>query len=87
MTSYEFESVVRGFHEYQSIWTPEIGEELVCKWERHNAHDPFAVAVMKSEAGVVVGHLPRKLARVTNHLRACSGVRSYSKCTRRSTMS
>ena len=39
------ESAIRGHHVYKSIWTPEIDEFLVCKRERHNVHDPFAVVV------------------------------------------
>ena len=60
---YEFDSAVRGFHKYETIWSPVIGEELPCKREAHNAHDSFAVAVMK-EHDVVVGHLPRKFSAV-----------------------
>ena len=60
---YEFNSAVRGFHKYETIWSPVIGEELPCKSEAHNAHDSFAVAVMK-EHDVVVGHLPRKFSAV-----------------------
>ena len=60
---YEFDSAVRGFHEYETIWSPVIGEELPCECEAHNAHDSFAVAVMK-EHDVVVGHLPRKYSAI-----------------------
>ena len=55
---YEFDSVVRGFHEYQSIWAPVLGEGLPCKREIHNPHDSFAVAVTKDR--MVIGHLPRR---------------------------
>ena len=60
MRLHEFDSAVRGFHQYQSIWTPVVGEELPCKREAGNSYDLFAVAVMKDH--VVVGHLPRKLS-------------------------
>ena len=60
---YEFDSAVRGFHKYETIWSPVIGKELPCKCEAHNAHDSFAVAVMK-EHDVVVYHLPRKCSAV-----------------------
>ena len=33
METIEVESAVRGYHVYQSIWTPTIGETLVCKCE------------------------------------------------------
>ena len=56
---YEFDSAVRGFHEYQSIWAPVVGKELPCKHKVHNLHDSFAVVVLKD--CVVVGHLPRAM--------------------------
>ena len=52
---------VRGFHVYQEIWTPVIGECLHCKRERDNAEDRHAVAVCKS-VDVVVGHVPRSIS-------------------------
>ena len=57
---YEFVSVVQGFHEYQSIWAPVLGEELPCKREINNSHDSFAVAVTKDR--MVIGHLPRRFS-------------------------
>ena len=53
---------LRGYHEYRSIWTPTIGEELVAKSEGHKVHDRYAIAVLKLLPGTifpsVVGHLP-----------------------------
>ena len=46
-----FYAVVRGFHVYQAIWTPTVGEALATQRERGNPEDSFAVAVMQ--------HLPR----------------------------
>ena len=59
---YEFDSVIWGFHEHHLIWTPVIGEELLCKHEMHNPHDLFAVAVTKDH--LVIGHLPRKFLAI-----------------------
>ena len=42
---FSFESVIRGYHVYKDTWESCIGEELVCKPERHNVYGPFAVAV------------------------------------------
>ena len=39
----------------KEIWAACIGEELPCKRERGNPHDPFAVAVCK-EANTVGHH-------------------------------
>jgi len=64
MESYESEQVVCGHRVYKSIWTPFIGEELICHQESGNTSDPFAVAVLKpdSPGGMVVGHVPRKIS-------------------------
>jgi len=52
--------MVRGCHEYQSVWSSVVGEELQCRVELSNPHDLFAVAVCKSD-GVVVDYVPRKI--------------------------
>jgi len=58
--SLEIESSVCGYHYYQDIWVPVIGEELECEQESGNLHDRYAVAVLKAE--VIVGHVPRKIS-------------------------
>ena len=55
--SFSFELVTRGYHVYKDTQESCIGEELVCKRERHNVYGPFAVAVLKADN--VVGHIPR----------------------------
>ena len=47
----------RGFHVYQEIWTPVIGECLECRHEPRNVEDKNAIAVIKDET--VIGHVPR----------------------------
>ena len=44
------------------IWEAAVGEELDCKREPSNNVDRYAVAVVKGD--IVVGHLPKKLARI-----------------------
>ncbi len=39
-------SMVRGYHVYQGVWDPTIGEELPCRKEHGNTQDPYAVAVL-----------------------------------------
>ena len=51
------ESSVRGYHVYQAVWVPVIGEHLNCKREMGNAKDRYAIAVCKLE-DEVVGHVP-----------------------------
>ena len=49
MTAYTFciDSMVRGYHEYQSIWdTPLADGDLPCEREVGNSHDSQAVAVV-----------------------------------------
>ena len=57
---YEVRSFIRGFHEYQHIWTPSIGEVNVLKREPTNPFDSYAVAVRKDNE--TVGHLPYNMA-------------------------
>ena len=57
--STSIDAMIRGYHEYKSIWEAEI-DELQCKREPVNVHDPYAVAVVK--AGVIVCHVPRKIS-------------------------
>ena len=60
----EVDSAVRGYHIYQSIWTPAIGETLICKREGGNAHDRYAVGCYKPDSNVtLVGHVPKKISK------------------------
>ena len=36
---YEKASVVRGYHIYKSLWTPEVNEILLLRRETGNEHD------------------------------------------------
>ena len=56
-------SSVRGHHTYKELWNPVIGEVLSCEHKAGNEHDWFAIACMKEESHLLVGHLPRELAR------------------------
>ena len=35
------EAMIRGYHEYQSIWEAEVGENLMCIREPGNVRDPY----------------------------------------------
>ena len=54
--SFTVDSMIRRNHVYKEIWDSNLGEELPCKLERNNVHDPFAVSVLKS--GIIVSHIP-----------------------------
>ena len=46
-TVLQVNSFMRGYHEYQEIWTPEIGDEYELKREPLNAVDNNAVAIVR----------------------------------------
>ncbi len=62
--SFELQSCVRGFHIYQTVWSPRLDEELECLREDGNVMDRCACGVYKSQ--VLVGHLPRKITHVSS---------------------
>jgi len=60
--TYLCNSSIRGYHVYQSMWSTEERENLVCKRKMGNPLDSYAVIVVKGEQ--TVGHLPRKISRL-----------------------
>ena len=53
-----FESCIRGFHVYNSLWTSDDhNSTLKCRRESGNVFDPYAVAVVNSR-GTTLGHVP-----------------------------
>ena len=60
---YQLDSFVRGYHPYNDIWAPKVGDENLClKSESENQHDKFAVAILLQEK--VVGHVPINLSKI-----------------------
>ena len=57
---FTIDSCVQGQHVSKEFWTPDVGEELACQCEEGNPNDLYVVTV-KTDAGIVVGHLPRKI--------------------------
>ena len=55
------------YHEYHSVWTPRIREQLVAKQESHNAFDRYASAATKLLPATiqpsVVRHLQPEISR------------------------
>ena len=66
MEEAEFPCCVRGYHVYMSIWAATVGEELDCVREPTNPSDRYAVAVVKN--GTIIGHLPRRISKVSSIL-------------------
>ena len=61
-----FESYGRGFHVYQILWSPIIGEEnLECRHEEKNKEDEFAIGVYRNDfqKETLVGHMPRNISK------------------------
>ena len=57
------ESCVHGYHNYKDIRDGAVGEELSCKREPNNMRDSYTVAVVKDDS--IVGHVPKKISRVS----------------------
>ena len=55
VTSTNIVSNIKGYHVYESVWTPALQEQVYGEIEPHNPVDKYAVAVKKDEK--VVGHL------------------------------
>ena len=69
MTAYTFyiDSMVRGYHDYQSIWdNPLADRDLLCEREMGNSHNLQVVAIKKMIGGTlqVTGCVPRKISSV-----------------------
>ena len=60
METFAFASAVHGYHVYQDIWKPSIGEKLVAKQKFNNPIGKHAVKVVKDNE--TVGHLPREFS-------------------------
>ena len=59
--SFEYDSVIRGYHIYKEIREASHGEMFDCVRETGNRFDPFAVAVI-SEDGKIIGHVPKLIS-------------------------
>lgn len=68
---FELDLCVRGFHVYQHVWKPEIGETLQCRIEE-NPFDKNAVAVVRQDK--TVGHVPKEHSKVCRYFIARGGV-------------
>ena len=64
---YDFCSGLRGYHVYQKIWKPFIGQVITFAREEKNPYDRFAISGSAKIPGkmgcVVVGDIPRVLSR------------------------
>ena len=58
--SFEYDSVIRGYHIYKEIWEVSHGETFDCVRETGNSFDPFAVVVIRN--GEIIGHVPKLIS-------------------------
>ena len=68
-TKFAFDLYVPGFHVYQAVWSPIIGEEdLECKHEKENEEDEFAIGVYcyDLQRETLVRHIPRNISKFVN---------------------
>ena len=61
----EIDSFVRGYHAYQDIWQPTVGDILPLRREPSNDKDSLAVSIIKN--GNIVGHMPCNLAPLVSY--------------------
>ena len=57
---------MRGFHVFQTVWSPMIGEEnLECRHKEKKEEDKFAIGVYQNcfQKETSVGHMPRNLSK------------------------
>ena len=72
MHEFTINSVIRGYHKYQRVWSAPIdGRDLQCEREPGNPMDTSAVAILdhsstSDSAGstITVGHVPRLISMV-----------------------
>ena len=65
--TFEYTSAVRGYHYFKTIWQTKENEVLVCQFGNGNSYDMFAIKTC-DQRGIMVGHLPRKVSRITKFI-------------------
>ena len=69
-SSHTIDTFSRGYHEYMSVWMPQIGEDsFFCRRELSNEYDEYAeaiVAIDHFKREEVVGHVLLFLSKTLN---------------------
>ena len=60
---YTFKKWITGYHIYQDIWTPKIGEILTCEVDPTNPPNSYTVSVISD--GELVRYVPRNIISET----------------------
>ena len=67
-TSLVIQVAIRGYHVYQTVWIPIIGEHFISLHESGNSSDSHAMGIYcDSNPGVLVGHLPKEISRYSHY--------------------
>ena len=66
MDEYRVPFYIHGHHVYHKIWSPVIGERLLCEREPANRYNNYAGAVKRNTT--IVSHLPRKTSKMSSLL-------------------
>ena len=74
MNSFSVPGIICGYHVYQRIWTPFVGEKATTAREPGNQHDPYVVAVLEDQTLCTVGHLPREISKACSFFIRRNGV-------------
>ena len=72
MNTFSTESVIRGYHVYKDVWTPVIGEEMICQCELGNLRDPIVVSLVKGTT--IVGHVLCKISAICSMFLQTGGI-------------
>ena len=62
-STFQMNSVMRGYHVYNGVWTSNTHDVSSCRHEEVNINDPCAVC-MVHPSGIVVGHVQRTISSV-----------------------
>ena len=57
----EVQSYIREYHVYQDVWIPVLDEELSLRCQEDNPVSQYAVAIVKLESDMIVGHVPANI--------------------------
>ena len=83
-SSHTINTFSRGYHEYISVWMPQVGDDsLFCSRELSNEYDEYAVAIVTIDHFIreVVGHVPHFLSKTLKKFLCLPGSHASSQVT------
>ena len=66
MECFTFNSSIRGYHVYRSVWNYRIGDKLNLEIEEDNSRDKFAIKLLllRGNLSECVGHVPAEFSKI-----------------------